>query len=309
MSTSGKRLAQNTVGGAASVRQLPSTTNTYREVPAESQKPVLQFVKPLRGSYDSKTTMETVRVERLMLKRAMIATGTTSSSARRLRPRRQERRGRAVALTMVVVVGLSLSGCISTGFTYISHRSRDATILGFKLPNKWATFDTQQVLESTNGPISSAEAKNIADGEWEEAFSASPHPTADFFATAEHSSYPVGFAEARQLNSQERDGFNFATLRSEILGADPLGGTSPDPYNVTAYTEFARPSDGLRGSSLTTNIKLASGATATLSQIVEVDANTNWLFAITVACTAACWGPNNGVIHQILKSWSVKGTK
>jgi len=139
----------------------------------------------------------------------------------------------------MAVVGLSLSGCISTGFAYVSHRSPDKTILGFKLPTKWATFDTQQVLESTNGPISSAEAKNIANGEWEEAFSDSPHPTADFFATAEHSSYPVGYAEARQLNAQERDGFNYATLRSEILGVDPLGGTSPDPYDVTAYNEFA----------------------------------------------------------------------
>jgi hypothetical protein len=244
-----------------------------------------------------------------MIKRAMIATETAGTTSNGSLPHRRERRGRAVALTVVAVVGLSLSGCLSTGFTYVSRRSPDATILGFKLPSKWATYDTQQVLESTNGPISSAEAKNIANGEWEESFSASPQPTADFFATAEHSRYPVGFAEARQLNAEERDGFNFASLRSEILGVDPLGGTSPDPYNVTAYNEFASSSTGLRGSSLTTNIKLASGATATLSQIVEVDADTNWLFAITVACTAACWGPNSGVINQVMKSWSVKGTK
>ena len=121
--------------------------------------------------------------------------------------------------------------------------------------------------------------------------------------------YPVGYAEARPLNAQERDGFSFSSLRSEILGEDPRVATSPDPFNVTAYNEFANSSDGLRGASLTTNIKLASGATATLSQIVEVDANTNWVFAITVACTASCWGPNSGVINQILKSWSVKGTK
>ena len=213
-----------------------------------------------------------------------------------------------MSLASVVVIALSLSGCFSSGFTYVSHRSSDATILGFKLPGKWATFDTQKVLESTNGPISAAEAKDIANGEWELSFSASPDPSADFFAVAEHSKYPVGFAEARELSAQERDGFNFSSLRSEILGVDPLGGTSPDPYNVTAYREFSSSRTGLRGSSLTTNIKLASGATATLAQVVEVDANTNWLFAITVACTAACWGPNSGVINQVLKSWSVKGT-
>jgi hypothetical protein len=196
-----------------------------------------------------------------------------------------------MALAVIAVIGISLSGCLSTGFVYISHRTPDATILGFKLPSQWKTFDTKQVLEATNGPISSAEAKNIANGAWEETFSDAPRASADFFAVAEHSKYPVGFAEARQLNSGERDGFSLASLRAEILGSDPLAASSPDPFNVTAYSEFANARDGLRGSSLTTNIKLSSGATATLSQIVE-----------------ACWGPNNGVIDQILKSWSVKGT-
>ena len=244
-----------------------------------------------------------------MLKRAMTATGMTGTSSIRSRLEHRSRRGRAASVTMVAVLGLSLSGCFSSGFVYVSRRSPDGTILGFKLPGKWATFDTQQVLEATNGPISAAEAKNIAAGEWEETFSSAPHPNADFFATAENSKYPVGFAEARPLNAGERDAFNMGSLRSEILGTDPYSAPSPDPYNVTAYRDFASATNGLRGSSLTTNIKLSSGATATLSQIVEVDANTNWVFAITVACRAACWGPNSGVINQVLKSWSVKGNK
>jgi len=210
---------------------------------------------------------------------------------------------------MVAVVGLSLSGCFSTGFTYISHRSPDATILGFKVPSKWATFDTQQVYEAANGPLSAAETKAISNGQWKEAFSAAPHAKPLTLEAMVASHYPFGYAEARPLNGQEQDGFSFVALRSEILGEDPENATSPDPFDVTAYNEFANSSDGLRGASLTTNIALASGATATLTQVVEVDAKTAWVFAITVACTASCWGPNSGVIKQILKSWSVKGTK
>jgi hypothetical protein len=213
-------------------------------------------------------------------------------------------------MAMVAVTAISLSGCLSTGFTYISHRSPDATILGFKLPSNWATFDTQQVYEAANGPLSNAETKSIADGQWEEAFSAAPHPTAGGFLSSHgNSQYPLGYAEARPLNPEERDSFNFASLRSEILGQDPENATSPDPFDVTADNEFADSSEGLRGDSLTTNIKLSSGATATLSQIVEVDADTDWIFAIAVVCKASCWGPNSGVINQVLKSWSVKGTK
>jgi hypothetical protein len=244
-----------------------------------------------------------------MLKRAMIATGTAGTTSNGVPRLRRERRGHVVALTMVVVVGLSLSGCFSSGFTYISHRSPDATILGFKLPSKWTTFDTQQVFEAANGPLSSAETKAIDNGEWEEAFSAAPHAKALTLNAMVSSHYPVGYAEARPLNAQERDGFSYVSLRSEILGEDPENATSPDPFDVTADNEFANSSDGIRGDNLSTNIKLPTGATATLSQIVEVDANTDWVFAITVICTASCWGPNTGVINQVLKSWSVKGTK
>jgi hypothetical protein len=239
----------------------------------------------------------------------MIATETAGTTSNGPRRHRRERRGRALALTMVAVVGLSLSGCFSSGFSYISHRSPDSTILGFKIPTKWATFDTQQVYEAANGPLSTAETKAIAGGQWEEGFSAAPHPKALALEAMVMSHYPVGYAEARPLNAQERDGFSFASLRSEILGEDPENATSPDPFAITAENEFANSSDGIRGDSLTTNIKLASGATATLSQIVEVDANTDWVFAITVICTASCWGPSSGVINQVLKSWSVKGTK
>jgi hypothetical protein len=44
------------------MHRMPATANVYRlsigEDPAESQKPVLQFVEPFRGSYDSEATVE-----------------------------------------------------------------------------------------------------------------------------------------------------------------------------------------------------------------------------------------------------------
>jgi len=229
----------------------------------------------------------------------------TSDSPRR--PRRRRRLALPVAL--LSISALVLSSCISSGFTYISRRSPDATILGFKLPSAWRTFGTQQSLEALNGPISTAEAKNIAQGEWTEAFSAAPKPNPDFIQVFSVSKYPVGIAEAQPLNPATRDGWNFASMRSQILGTDPLNQSeTPDPFHVTAYSEFGDERDGIRGSRLTTNILLASGATTTISQIVEVDVNTDWVFAIAVGCSAACWGPNSGEINQVLKSWSVKET-
>lgn len=225
------------------------------------------------------------------------------------RLRHVSRRRHLSPLPIVMACAIALSSCFSSGFIYISHRSPDSTLLGFKLPASWKVFDTQQVLEALNGPISNAETKSIANGEWIESFSASKQPIADYYKVAETSSSPVGFVEARPLSPSERDGLNFASLRSEILGADPLAAPSPDPYNVTAYNEFASSNSGLRGVKLTTNIKLKSGATSTFSQIVEVDNGTNWIFGIAVSCAASCWGPNAGVIKQVLNSWAVKETK
>jgi len=244
-----------------------------------------------------------------MLESAMNTIELPKSSARRARTASGGHRRNAFAIVLLAVAALSLSSCISSGFTYISHRSPDATILGFKLPSGWKTFDTQQYLEATNGPISVAESKNIAQGQWTESFSAAPQPSANFITVVQTSKYPVGYAEARPLGVGERDSWSFGSLRSEVLGTDPLASTAvPDPFHVTGYTEFANKSAGVRGARLTTNIKLASGATTTISQIVEVDANTNWVFAIAVGCAAACWGPNASELNQVLKSWSVKET-
>jgi hypothetical protein len=244
-----------------------------------------------------------------MLKRHMSAIGMTKTSSSGRRLFRRGRRDRAFALTMVVVTALSLSGCFSTGFTYISRRSPDGMILGFKLPSKWATFNTKQAIEAPNGPLSTSVANSIGQGEWVEAFSAAPHPNANFYATAQTSKYPVGFASALPLTEAEHDSLTYSSMRAQILGTDPEGATDPDPYVITGYSEFSSSSDGLRGSRLTVNIKLGTGATATLSQIVEVDAGTNWLFDIVVMCSAACWSPNSGEINQVLKSWTVKETK
>ena len=65
----------------------------------------------------------------------------------------------------------------------------------------------------------------------------------------------------------------------------------------------------MRGSKFTTNIKLSNGPTATLSQIVEVDPDTNWVIAFGIGCKASCWGPNSGVIKQVLNSWALKEVK
>jgi hypothetical protein len=93
-------------------------------------------------------------------------------------------------------------------------------------------------------------------------------------------------------------------MRAEILGTDPLTAGGSD-FNVLTYDEFTKPG-GIRGSKMIVDIGAQNSPVLTYGQVVEVDPQTNWIFAIGIGCRASCWGPNQGVINQILNTWQVK---
>ena len=94
-------------------------------------------------------------------------------------------------------------------------------------------------------------------------------------------------------------------MRQIILGADPLGANTNSPFNVLNYTESTA-TGGVRESKLVTDIGQTGGLVSTFAQVVAVDPQTNWIYAIAITCKASCWGPNQGLINQILSSWNVK---
>jgi hypothetical protein len=225
----------------------------------------------------------------------------------RARSRREKRLPRTAArrLTFGVVVtigALLLSGCLGTGFTYVSHRNPDGTVLYFKVPDHWKIFNQDQIILSSNPALSRSQLSQIEGSRWLEAFTVSPHPSVKNALNLQ-GSYPTGFAEARQLNVTERQSYSLSSLRSEILGTDPLSTGSPD--TPLAYSEFTG-ANGMRGSRMTVLIPSTGGKFDTYEQIAEVDGGTNWIFIIAVGCTATCWRPNEGLLNQLLDSWAVK---
>jgi hypothetical protein len=203
-----------------------------------------------------------------------------------------------------VVTAMLLSSCLSAGFTYINHRNPDGTNMYFKVPSGWTVYDAKQVLESQNGPLGPAQLKQLTTGQWIDAFSASPKPTVSS-ALGLGSRYPTGIADAELLSADARDQLSFSAMRAALLGTDPLTATSG--FQVLNYTEFTGPG-GVRGIKLVTNIN-DKNPVKTFGQVVAVDAQTNWLYAIGVGCEISCWGSFAGVITQVLKSWTVKESK
>jgi hypothetical protein len=199
---------------------------------------------------------------------------------------------------------LALSGCLSSGYTYLSHRNPDDTEVYFKLPTTWSTFDNAQLIDAVNGKLSSSQISQIAGAQWLVAFTAEPHAVAKSAGTIGNR-YPGGYTFSEQLSETERDSLSFSTMRSVILGTDPLTATTGSPYDVLSYTETVWPG-GIRTNELEVDINQSDGPTLTFGQIVAVDPQTNWIMAIGIGCRASCWGPNQGLIKQVLKSWQVK---
>jgi hypothetical protein len=163
-------------------------------------------------------------------------------------------------------------------------------------------FDPTQIIEASNGHLTRAQINQIENGEWLTTFSASPTATAKQTDTY-GDRYPAGVVLARELGVTERDSWSFASLRSVLLGADPLSGGSQ--YNVLSYSEFTEPG-GIRGSKMEVDITQSNQVVTTYAQVAMVDADTNWVFAMGLGCRASCWGPNQGLLKQVLNSWNVK---
>jgi hypothetical protein len=218
------------------------------------------------------------------------------------RGRRGARRRLAGATLFLLALGLVVSGCqLGSGVQYMSHRTPDGVDLYFKVPQKWSTFDTDQVLEAQNGKLGPTQLKQLSSGEWVEAMSNRPGATAKT-SLGIGKRYPTALIETRQLGQSERDSLSFSTMRAELLGTDPL--TASSGFQVISYNEFTSPG-GIHGIKMVLNIT-STTPVLTFGQVTAVDANTNYIFAVGVGCTASCWSLNAGAVNTLLHSWTLK---
>lgn len=199
------------------------------------------------------------------------------------------------------MLAVALSGCLSTGYSYFNRVSPDGTNLYFKLPSTWQTYGASQVIEAANGKLSQSQLAQIENGEWVMYFAGARHVALKKIGVV-GSRVPEGEVIARKLTATERDAFSLASLRSSILGTDPLNTAG---MNVLTYSESTG-SGGVRESRLTVDVSGAGGVVTTFGQVVAVDPQTDWVFGIGIGCRASCWGPSSGTIDQILNSWTLK---
>jgi hypothetical protein len=202
----------------------------------------------------------------------------------------------------LLALGLAVAGCqLGSGVEYVSHRAPDGVDLYFKVPPNWRIFNTNQVIEAQNGKLGPTQLKQLASGEWIETMSNRPGASVKA-SLGIGKQYPSALVETRQLGQSERDSLNFSSMRAELLGTDPLTATSG--FEVLSYNEFTG-AGGIHGIKMVVNIT-STTPVLTFGQVTATDANTNYIFAVGVGCTASCWGQNAGAINTLLHSWTLK---
>lgn len=210
-------------------------------------------------------------------------------------------------MAAVVAAAVGLSGCLGTGYAYVSHRNTDHTELFFKVPSRWRFFTNKDIILAENPNISNKQLKTLEGSGWLEAFSPDPKATPKDILGNFTLKYPSGTVFARALSYSQHQTYSETSMRTEILPSDPLSDTSPD--RVLSYSEFTGPS-GLRGIRMTVDVPLKSGGKwITLDQVTEVDAATNWVYLLAVGCTVTCWRHYGGIATQVMNSWHVNAVK
>jgi hypothetical protein len=201
----------------------------------------------------------------------------------------------------LVVVGLSVAGCLAPQYTYVSDNADNAY---FKVPPSWHQVN-ESSLQSTEGP-SSQEGTYL----WSEAYDASAMPSVAHIFSA--TSSPVAYASVLSLSSAERNDISFNSMRDLLL-----------PVTQAARNAAASAHEDLSGFASVSDQVLTDshdnrgireifqytfeGTPETFDLTVMTNAATTKLYFLLVQCSTTCFADNYQVISNVVNSFTVGG--
>lgn len=172
----------------------------------------------------------------------------------------------------------------------------------FRVPNEWKVFDEDQILQNADD---TEEAKSsFKQASWSVGFDASPKPSVKNVLTA--AKHPTGLVQVRNLAPSERDTFSQSTLRSVLLGFDPLSEEAAQTGDVEILGTREVDQGGLHGSEFLVNLRTKEGGMIKWRQIALVDAKVSRTHVLAITCTLDCYQKNDSVIEKIMSSWKVR---
>jgi hypothetical protein len=200
----------------------------------------------------------------------------------------------------LVVVGLSVAGCLAPQYTYVSDNADNAY---FKVPPSWHQV-SESSLQSTEGP-STQEGSYL----WSEAYDASATPSVAHIFSA--TSQPVAYASVLSMSSAERNDVSFNSMRDLLLpvtqARDAAAAAHEDLTGFASLSdEVITDSHGNRGIREVFQYTLA-GTPETFDLTVMTNAATTKLYFLLVQCSTTCFADNYQQISDVMNSFTVGG--
>jgi hypothetical protein len=201
----------------------------------------------------------------------------------------------------LVVVGLSVAGCLAPQYTYVSDSADKAY---FKVPPSWHQVN-ESSLQSTEGP-----ATQEGSYLWSEAYDASATPSVAHIFSA--TSNPVAYASVLSLSSAERNDISFNSMRDLLLpvtqAARNAAASAHESLSGFASISDQLVTDSHNNRGIREIFQYTLDATPeTFDLTVMTNAATTKLYFLLVQCSTACFAGNYQAITNVVNSFTLGG--
>jgi hypothetical protein len=201
----------------------------------------------------------------------------------------------------LVVVGLSVAGCLAPQYTYVSDNADNAY---FKVPPSWHRVN-ESSLQSAEGPASQ-EGSYL----WSEAYDASATPSVSHVFSA--TSKPVAYASVLSLSSGERNDISFNGMRDLLLPVTQAArnAAAKAHENLSGYASLSDQviTDSHNNRGIREIFSYDLGTTPeTFDLTVMTNAATTKLYFLLVQCSTTCFADNYPQISNVVNSFTVGG--
>jgi hypothetical protein len=202
----------------------------------------------------------------------------------------------------LVIVGLSVAGCLAPQYTYVADTADNAY---FKVPPSWHQV-SQSALEEVQNATPSGQGTYL----WSRAYDASPDPSVEHvFST---SNQPVAYASVLSLSAAQRNDVSFDSMRDLLLPvtAQARSAASAAHQGLPGFQSLSDQviTDNNNDRGIREIFDYTLGVTPeTFDLTVMTNSATTKIYFLLVHCTATCFANNYNQIATVVGSFTVGG--
>ncbi len=209
---------------------------------------------------------------------------------------------------LLLVLGLTLAGCVAPQFTYVANSSSGAnTSTYFKVPWGWHKISDSSLTKELRTTTGSSGAG------WTTAYEAGHKPSAaDFLAFG--ATQPFVFAEVGQLNSTASGQMSDDTLRDFFLPVTSTArqNAATQGFPLTGFKQIRdqtlKLSQGVHGVRETFDYTYTGGITDTFDEVALTNAGQTVVYLLVTHCTSSCYSKDQSQINDVMSSFTIRSS-